>query len=363
MSRTFSTTNIPDPSAHLRERPHFQSIENISGSCNAAVHPTSLSYELSANRSLSQGSIHSQSGTPMESATPHGLGPRLPSYLSQPSIGGNSGAGLDEPVPTSDPWSLVPGAAHFTSCINIGEVASSAHSTSGALPSHMQGLSTSAATSKPQSMSRIPDMVALQGRNLQKANSYNGFPHFFRQDDGGSLSLLGSTGVQQDSTGSLLEQQSSASTSLHSLKDHISSNSSIHITTTEGYEGQFNILSDSHAPFQSGPLHGGGDFLHSPVDQTYSPIDSSYPLAATNDFMGPASVIGRGATDSALQQRRYSGTPLQPGTLQLSSAIRRHSVTVPVANRQYSSGPPNAEVKPAGPQLSSFANKQQKYPN
>lgn len=366
MFRTYSTTNIPDPSAHLRARPHFQSIENISGSCSAAgaVHPPNMSYDLAANRSQSQGSIHSQSGTPMELATPLGqsLQPRLPSYLSQPQIGGNN-AGLEDAVPANDPWSLAPGAPHFTSCINIGEVSSS-RSSNSALPLHMQGLSTSATSAKPQSMSQIPDVVALQSRNLQKANSYNGFPNCFRHhDDDGSLSLLGSSGVHQGSTGSLLEHQSSASTSLHSLKDHISSTSSIHITTTEGYEGQFNILSDSHSQFQGGPLHGSGDFLHSPVDQTYSTMDSSYTLNAASDLMGPSSVIGRGAADSALHQRRYSGTLLQQGTPQLSSTVRRHSVTVPVANRQFSSGPPNAEVKPTGPQLSSYASKHQKYSN
>lgn len=342
MFRNYSTTNIPDPSAHLRSRPHFQSIENISGSCGPAggVLQPGLSFDLAANRSQSQGSIHSQTGTPMESATPIGQAPRLPSYLSQPS-------GLDESVPASDPWSLAPGAPHFTSCTNIGEVSS--RSTGGAFPPHMHGLPTSSTSAKPQSMSQIPDVIAMQSRNLQKANSYNGFPHFFRHHDGdGSLSLLGSNSMQQDSTGSLLEHQSSTSTSLRSLKDHISSTSSIHITTTEGYEGQFNILSDSHAQFQNTPMHGSGDFLHSPVDQTYSPIDPAYPLAAGSDLMGPSSAIVRGAMDSALQQRRYSGTPLQQGAQPLASTVRRHSVTVPVANRHFSSGPPNVEVKPPG---------------
>lgn len=344
MFRNYSTTNIPDSSAHLRMRPHFQSIENISGSCGAAAgvhHSPGMSCDLAANRSQSQGSIHSQTGTPMESVTPLGQGPRLPSYLSQPS-------GLDESVPASDSWPLAPGVPHFTSCINIGEMSSS-RSTGGAFPPHMQGLPTSSTSAKPQSMSQIPDVVAMQSRNLQKANSYNGFPHYFRHHDSdGSLSLLGSSSVQQDSTGSLLEHQSSTSTSLRSLKDHIGSGSSIHITTTEGYEGQFNILSDSHAQFQNTPMHGSGDFLHSPVDQTYSPIDPGYPLTAGSDLMAPSSAIVRGAMDSALQQRRYSGTPLQPGAQPLTSTVRRHSVTVPVANRQFSSGPPNVEVKPAG---------------
>ena len=95
-------------------------------------------------------------------------------------------------------------------------------------------------------------------------------------------------------------------------------------------------------------MHGSGDFLHSPVDQTYSPIDPAYPLAAGSDLMGPSSAIVRGAMDSALQQRRYSGTPLQQGAQPLASTVRRHSVTVPVANRHFSSGPPNVEVKPPG---------------
>ena len=360
MLRTYSTTNIPDTNALMRARPHFQSIENISVSCSndGVMHtPASLSYDLSSNRSQSQGSINSTMGstTSLGQSNP----PRLPSYLSQPAIGGTgNSAAMEGSLPASDPWSLASGApSHFTSCINLGEVSSS-RSCSSALPPHMQqGVSTSATSTKPLSTSQIPNMV-MQSHNLQKANSYNGFSHYYRHhDDDGSMSLLGAGGVRQDSTGSLLEHQSSASTSLHSLKDHISSTSSIPITTTEGYD--FNVLSDSHSQFQSGPLHGSGDFLNSPVDQTY-PLDASYPLTGANDLLGSAPSLGRSTAEAALQQRRYSGTPLQPGT-QLASAIRRHSVTVPVASRQLSSGPPNVEVKPMEPQLSNYASKQHKY--